>query len=115
MYLELFLISVVIISSTDICMLSDNIYDYYNVSQGKITIPSMDDGEECQLTDVSLSKFEGVPCISDVWEFERQTLYVVYPLWYEILVSNKTIYMDDNGYTNHSFEDIFFKCSWEWI
>ncbi|XP_012254778.1 myosin heavy chain, muscle isoform X13 [Athalia rosae] len=34
-----------------ICFLSDNIYDYYNVSQGKITIPSMDDGEECQLTD----------------------------------------------------------------
>ncbi|XP_077289746.1 myosin heavy chain isoform X34 [Arctopsyche grandis] len=33
------------------CLLSDNIYDYYNVSQGKITIPSMDDGEECSLTD----------------------------------------------------------------
>lgn len=35
------------------CLLSDNIYDYYNVSQGKITIPNMDDGEENQLTDVS--------------------------------------------------------------
>lgn len=35
------------------CNLSDNIYDYYNVSQGKITIPSMDDGEEFSLTDVS--------------------------------------------------------------
>ncbi|XP_065353756.1 myosin heavy chain, muscle isoform X18 [Cloeon dipterum] len=35
----------------DLCLLSDNIYDYYNVSQGKITIPSMDDGEESQLTD----------------------------------------------------------------
>lgn len=35
------------------CLLSDNIYDYYNVSQGKITIPNVDDGEECQLTDVS--------------------------------------------------------------
>ncbi|XP_046620910.1 myosin heavy chain, muscle isoform X17 [Neodiprion virginianus] len=33
------------------CFLSDNIYDYYNVSQGKISIPGMDDGEECQLTD----------------------------------------------------------------
>ncbi|XP_055702055.1 myosin heavy chain, muscle isoform X16 [Phlebotomus papatasi] len=33
------------------CLLSDNIYDYYNVSQGKITIPNMDDGEENQLTD----------------------------------------------------------------
>jgi len=34
-------------------MLSNNIYDYNNVSQGKITIPGMDDGEEFQLTDVS--------------------------------------------------------------
>lgn len=35
------------------CLLSNDIYDYYNVSQGKITIPSMDDGEESTLTDVS--------------------------------------------------------------
>jgi len=34
------------------CCLSDNIYDYYNVSQGKITIPNVDDGEEFTLTDV---------------------------------------------------------------
>lgn len=39
---------------TDICNLSDNIYDYFNVSQGKVTIPSMDDGEEFSLTDVSV-------------------------------------------------------------
>lgn len=37
------------------CSLSDNIYDYINVSQGKITVPNMDDGEEFTLTDVSLS------------------------------------------------------------
>ncbi|XP_076661356.1 myosin heavy chain isoform X32 [Halictus rubicundus] len=35
----------------DMCFLSNNIYDYYNVSQGKITIPNVDDGEECLLTD----------------------------------------------------------------
>lgn len=35
------------------CFLSDNIYDYYNVSQGKVTVPNMDDGEEFQLADVS--------------------------------------------------------------
>ncbi|XP_014298368.1 myosin heavy chain, muscle isoform X7 [Microplitis demolitor] len=35
----------------EMCFLTNNIYDYYNVSQGKITIPGMDDGEECQLTD----------------------------------------------------------------
>lgn len=40
---------------TAACFLSDNIYDYYNVSQGKITIPGMDDGEEFALTDVRSS------------------------------------------------------------
>ncbi|XP_046426988.1 myosin heavy chain, muscle isoform X13 [Neodiprion fabricii] len=33
------------------CLLSNNVNDYYFVSQGKTTIPGMDDGEECQLTD----------------------------------------------------------------
>ncbi|XP_076765668.1 myosin heavy chain isoform X9 [Xylocopa sonorina] len=33
------------------CCLSDNIQDYYFVSQGKTTIPNVDDGEECVLTD----------------------------------------------------------------
>ncbi|XP_062546189.1 myosin heavy chain, muscle-like isoform X5 [Armigeres subalbatus] len=35
----------------DMCLLSNDIYDYYNVAQGKITIPNVDDGEECLLTD----------------------------------------------------------------
>lgn len=35
------------------CLLSDDIYDYHNVSQGKITIPNIDDGEESLLTGVS--------------------------------------------------------------
>jgi hypothetical protein len=42
-----------LICLADMCFLTDNIYDYYNVSQGKITIPNVDDGEEFQLTDVS--------------------------------------------------------------
>ncbi|XP_055917193.1 myosin heavy chain, muscle isoform X5 [Eupeodes corollae] len=35
----------------DACLLSNNIYDYHVVSQGKITVASIDDGEEFQLTD----------------------------------------------------------------
>ncbi|XP_053958270.1 myosin heavy chain, muscle isoform X7 [Anastrepha ludens] len=35
----------------DVCFLTDNIYDYYNVSQGKVTVASIDDGEEFQLAD----------------------------------------------------------------
>ncbi|XP_018304619.1 myosin heavy chain, muscle isoform X19 [Mycetomoellerius zeteki] len=35
----------------EICLLSNNVNDYYFVSQGKTTIPNVDDGEECLLTD----------------------------------------------------------------
>ncbi|XP_058057225.1 myosin heavy chain, muscle isoform X1 [Anopheles bellator] len=35
----------------EMCYLSNDIYDYNSVSQGKITIPNVDDGEECSLTD----------------------------------------------------------------
>lgn len=35
------------------CILSNDIYDYHIVAQGKTTIPNVDDGEECLLTDVS--------------------------------------------------------------
>ncbi|VVC93951.1 unnamed protein product [Leptidea sinapis] len=35
----------------EMCLLSNDIYDYFIVSQGKITIPNVDDGEECLLTD----------------------------------------------------------------
>ncbi|XP_056637441.1 myosin heavy chain, muscle isoform X20 [Diorhabda sublineata] len=35
----------------DSCLLSNDIYQYHYVSQGKITVPNMDDGEEFQLTD----------------------------------------------------------------
>lgn len=37
---------------TEMCCLSNNVQDYYFVSQGKTTIPNVDDGEECTLTDV---------------------------------------------------------------
>lgn len=35
------------------CQLSNNVYDYVFVSQGKITVPGIDDSEEVVLTDVS--------------------------------------------------------------
>ncbi|XP_069700208.1 myosin heavy chain, muscle isoform X14 [Periplaneta americana] len=35
----------------DMCLLSNDILDYYYVSQGKTTIPNVDDGEEGMLTD----------------------------------------------------------------
>jgi myosin heavy chain 6/7 len=36
----------------EMCDLSNNIMDYHVVSQGKTTIPGVDDGEEMSLTDV---------------------------------------------------------------
>ncbi|XP_055547300.1 myosin heavy chain, muscle isoform X15 [Wyeomyia smithii] len=35
----------------EMCNLSDNVYDYHIISQGKTTIPNVDDGEECLATD----------------------------------------------------------------
>ncbi|XP_069962492.1 myosin heavy chain, muscle isoform X4 [Bactrocera oleae] len=35
----------------DACLLTNNIYDYHIVSQGKVTVASIDDNEEFQLTD----------------------------------------------------------------
>ncbi|XP_023245663.1 myosin heavy chain, muscle isoform X24 [Copidosoma floridanum] len=35
----------------EMCLLSNDINDYYFVAQGKTTIPGVDDGEECDLTD----------------------------------------------------------------
>ncbi|XP_030752183.1 myosin heavy chain, muscle isoform X37 [Sitophilus oryzae] len=35
----------------DMCLLSNDIMEYNYVSQGKTTIPNVDDGEECRLTD----------------------------------------------------------------
>lgn len=42
-----------LIRYADICLLSNEIHDYFYVSQGKTSIPGVDDGEEFQLTDVS--------------------------------------------------------------
>lgn len=58
------------------CLLSNDIHDYYNVAQGKITIPNVDDGEECLLTDVSESDYKAVPVITNPWQdFLPVTLY----------------------------------------
>ncbi|XP_011506400.1 PREDICTED: myosin heavy chain, muscle isoform X27 [Ceratosolen solmsi marchali] len=35
----------------EMCLLSNNVNDYYFVAQGKTSIPGVDDGEECELTD----------------------------------------------------------------
>lgn len=41
------------VCSPETCLLSNNVNDYYFVSQGKTTIPNVDDGEEFRMTDVS--------------------------------------------------------------
>lgn len=40
------------------CFLSNDIHDYYFVSQGKVTVASIDDNEEMQFTDVSCNEEE---------------------------------------------------------
>lgn len=57
-------------------MLSDNIKDYYVVSQGKTSIPGVDDAEELELTDVrNLEIFHKALCIC-VNESEIQNTFL---------------------------------------
>ena len=44
-------------ATTEKCLLSNNIHDYHIVAQGKTTIPSVDDGEEMQITDVRIGRW----------------------------------------------------------
>jgi hypothetical protein len=48
------------------CALSNNVNEYYYVSQGKTTIPNVDDGEELLLTDVSESVWITAQCYSKI-------------------------------------------------
>lgn len=41
-------------SQTEMCLLSNDVTEYHFVSQGKTTIPNVDDGEELLVTDVSV-------------------------------------------------------------
>lgn len=59
--------------STDMCLLSNDIYQFNFVSQGKVDIPGVDDGEECTLTDVSTAyEAEVIPLVDIVnWPLIR--------------------------------------------
>lgn len=46
-------------SFSEICLLSDDIYDYRFVSQGKVTVPSIDDKEDMQFTHVGIHQCRG--------------------------------------------------------
>lgn len=47
-------------------MLSNDIMDYHVVSQGKTTIPNVDDGEEMELTDVRKPLVDSLRCVFKV-------------------------------------------------
>ncbi|KAK7067548.1 putative TRAFAC class myosin-kinesin ATPase superfamily [Halocaridina rubra] len=52
------------------CALSDNIYDYHYVSQGKVTVPSIDDAEDMQFCDDAF----------DVLNFSKQEKEDIYKI-----------------------------------
>lgn len=66
------------------CQLSNDIHDYIFVSQGKTTIPNVDDAEELTLTDVSN------PLPHENW-----------------LPTIKIISIKANIFTNSSFKELF--------
>lgn len=51
------------------CHLSDNIYDYHFVSQGKVTVPTIDDKEEMQFTHVGICKVQRFPVLPHWWKY----------------------------------------------
>lgn len=61
------------------CVLSNDIYEYNYVAQGKITIPNVDDGEELELTDVSLIHAERSSQQTHSCSFSLCFLFVFYP------------------------------------
>lgn len=78
----------------DMCLLSNNIYDYYNVSQGKITVPGIDDSEELQLADVSLRKvslFSVKPCSSNVF---RSAIFDCKTFWTKLIKFSKFFHVN---------------------
>lgn len=73
---------------TEMCLLSNDIYDYYNVSQGKTTIPNVDDAEEFTLTDVS--------CCTQPLRIDTVTSeYIIY-----VYYSNCVGYVSSKFYTH---------------
>lgn len=69
-------------------MLSDNIKDYYVVSQGKTSIPGVDDAEELELTDVRfIEKFPNYKHFASVKRNEKFKLTVLSSfLWTTLIV-----------------------------
>jgi hypothetical protein len=62
------------------CALSNNINDYYYVSQGKTIIPNVDDGEELLLTDVSESVWVTAPLLQQ--RENRSVVVEILPLFW---------------------------------
>ena len=48
---------ILFILSAATARLSDNIYDYHYVSQGKVTVASIDDGEDMEFCHVRINLF----------------------------------------------------------
>lgn len=69
----------------EMCMLSEDIHDYYYVSQGKTTIPGMDDGEEFQLTDVRTFK-----SVLFVNSFNPPYPYLPVMIWFVEMLENRS-------------------------
>lgn len=93
------------------CLLSNDIYDYHNVAQGKVTIPSMDDGEECTLTDVSASR---VPKFSVDWNSQRMhdPLFYFWLCWTEfvnVVTFLNVIVVESKVLCKLVFEDIWIQ------
>lgn len=71
------------------CLLSNNIQDYYFIAQGKTTIAGVDDGEEMQLTDVRTgAKLASIqdPLMTGFFDFDSKELFCFLLFFFYIII-----------------------------
>jgi myosin heavy chain 6/7 len=75
------------------CNLSADIMDYHNVAQGKTTIPNVDDGEECLLTDVRKNYFnrQNFSSFSSEKKIQINSIYLKFG-FYELTLHSIELY-----------------------
>merc|ERR1719412_456982 len=67
----------------DKCLVTDDIYDYSYVSQGKVTVASIDDNEELQMTDEAF----------DIIGFSQEEKWDCYKLTAAVMASGQIVYV----------------------
>merc|ERR1739848_323893 len=80
------------------CLLTDDIYDYEYVSQGKVTVASIDDNEELQMTDEAF----------DIIGFSEQEKWDCYKLTSAVMASGQVVFVQKGRDDQAEMGDMVF-------